>query len=356
MDRERISKLEALLARVKARVDEPRAAIDGEALHDDETLLSSDDLESMPPAPILDRPEVSVPTRPAFAPMAVEDAEKGWSEPPPPAPPPPRPEPPPMTTATEHPASLEEAFEQYELEAELGGEVMEIAPDAEDDSARVSSRPPVMIDAEFDAIARIEAEQRAAQREGESVAADELQSQRRLVAAAPLSDMVNGVDSGELEIVGEADLEEEVMDADTDDLIEQSGSLEERIAASLDDLGAPSNRPTREMSAILESGFEAPPGHPNRPVLELQESEDEIEEPPPSSRRPVSHEEVREAELTFENDIPPPPITPPPESGPQEALPIHADLRPNPGIADVVPPHATLPATFGELLDDALSL
>ncbi len=320
MDRERISRLEALLARVKARVDEPRAASDGEA-HGD---------------------------LPAFAPMAVLDTEKGWSEPPPePAPPPRSPAP----AATEHPASMEEAFEQYELATEADGEVMEIAPDADDDSARISVRPAVMIDAEFDAVAKIEAEQE----EGAPVA-DELQSQQRLVAAAPLSEQVNGVDSGELEIVGEADLEDDVMDADTDDLIEQSSTLEDRLAASLDDLGAPSNRPTREMSAILESGFDAPPDNGKHPVLELQESEDEIEEPPPSSRRPVSHEEVREAELTFDNDIPPPPMTPPPESGPQEALPIHADLRGNPDIAHVVPPHATLPATFGELLDEALTL
>ena len=353
MDRERISRLEALLARVKARGDEPRASTLGEPPADGEMLLSSDDLESLPPPPMPKASDVSVPTRPAFAPMPVEDAEKGWSEPPaaPPAPPEP------ANVVNEHPASLEEAFEQYELEAEANGEVMEIAPDAEDDSARISVRPPVMIDAEFDAVAKIEAQQ--AEASPAAPIADELQSQRRLVAAAPLSE-VNGVDSGELEIVGEADLEaeleEEVMEADTDDLIEQSSTLEDRVAASLDDLGAPSNRPTREMSAILESGFDAPPDHPNRPVLELQDSQDEIEEPPPSSRRPVSHEEVREAELTFENDVPPPPMTPPPESGPQEALPIHADLRGNPAIADVIPPHATLPATFGELLEDALTL
>ena len=350
MDRERISRLEALLARVKARGDEPRASTVGESPADGEMILSSDDLESLPPPPMPKAPDVSVPTRPAFAPVPVEDAEKGWSEPPLAAPEP-------AFVAAEHPASLEEAFEQYELEAEANGEVMEIAPDAEDDSARISVRPPVMIDAEFDAVAKIEAQQ--GEPSAEATIADELQSQRRLVAAAPFSEE-NGVDSGELEIVGEADLEadleEEVMEADTDDLIEQSGSLEERVAASLDELGAPSNRPTREMSAILESGFDAPPEHPNRPVLELQESQDEIEEPPPSSRRPVSHEEVREAELTFENDVPPPPMTPPPESGPQEALPIHADLRPTPAIADVIPPHATLPATFGELLEDALTL
>ncbi|MGH7282876.1 MAG: hypothetical protein ACRELY_15230, partial [Polyangiaceae bacterium] len=276
--------------------------------------------------------------------------------PPPPAPSPP----PPAPAAAEHPASLEEAFEQYELEAdaeaEAEGEVMEIAPDAEDDSARISVRPPVMIDAEFDAVAKIEAEQEQEQEEEEAPVAGELQSQQRLVAATPLSEHANGVDSGEVEIVGEAELEDDVMDADTDDLIETSSSLEDRVAASLDELGAESNRPTREMSAILESGFDAPPDDGRQPTLELQESQEEIEEPPPSSRRPVSHEEVREAELTFENDIPPPPMTPPPESGPQEALPIHADLRGNPDIAHVVPPHATLPATFGELLDEALTL
>ena len=137
MDRERISRLEALLARVQAAREQAareHARADDAHPSSDHEELSPDDLEwagksEPPPAPPLaDSPQISVPTRPAFTPMA---------------------------------ASLEEAFEQYELDAETAEEVVEIAPDAEDDSVRPSVRPPIMIDAEFEAAAKIEADRAA---------------------------------------------------------------------------------------------------------------------------------------------------------------------------------------------------
>lgn len=415
MDRERISRLEALLARVKARGDEPRTHPNGDAAHaaageeeasahdhanghangeiqhdsilppesstlhalpppppgssgaafvaprsEPEMAVRSSELEfvasepepyagELEPEPALEleplsdrapapspRPEVSVPTRPAFMPLNVAEATAQRR----PATPPPAAVPPAGISAS----SLEEAFEQYELVSE----VVEIAPDAEDDSVRPSQRPPVMIDSEFDENARRhEEELRAAtpSDDGELEAPEEMQSQQRLVVAAPSSYPPHGADSGELEVVGEAEIDE-VIDPETSEL----------VLRDVEDLPS-SHRPTREMSAILETGFDAPPENANRPVLELQhEAEEDIEEPPPSSRRPVSHEEVREAELTFDNDIPAPPLTPPPESGRQVAVPVHADLRGNPEVAELVGAPIAPAVTFGELLEETLKL
>jgi hypothetical protein len=399
-DRERISRLEALLARVKARTDEPRANLD------------SENGESYEEAELIEEPtdDVAAPAVQASDFADSPDAEaNGWGRadsvfpaesstlqalpPPPPnssasafaAPdstPASRPISQPVSQPiakadapalpNSSPASLEEAFEQYEMVSE----VVEVTPDAEDDSVRPSIPAPIMSDDAFADDQREPVPRGDGQLRVETPV-EEFQSQQRLVVA-PSTRPVSGVDEGELEILGESDLdsEDQVMDVETDDLLARTSEVD-----------VPSGRPTRQaeemIATILSTGLDAPPENANRPVLELQE-EDDIEEPPPSSRRPVSHEEVHEQELTFEND-PPPLMTPPPESGRQVALPdlslsnlsgtfdadfsgvskdsaddpavVRAPLAENSGVAVMVAPSAPrAAATFGELIDLALSI
>ncbi|HEX7667665.1 MAG TPA: hypothetical protein VF407_24220 [Polyangiaceae bacterium] len=420
MDQERISRLEALLARIKAAAEKPRfdaraeesstteptktnghangehvadtfehdsivppesstlhalpppppvsstarffvpepepAHVAEEQSLEPEPVLELDPLSDRPPPPAAPVPEisqVSVATRPAFMPANAQNAQKradSW--------PVDSPEPPPAAASREQavgviPASansagsLEEAFESYEA-----GETVELTPDAEDDAVRPSAPPPVLLDSEFDP--RAQEAELVPDAPAELEESEEFHSQQRLVVAPP--SRVSTVDSGELEIVGEADLEE-ILDVDSEALLLDRASQEE-----LDMMGS---RPTREMSAILESGFDAPAENANRPVLELQEIDDdeEIEEPPPSSRRPVAHEEVHEAELQFDNDVPARPLTPPPESGPQianeaqalEELHAHDARAAATQVADFVENDKPAP-TFGDLLEDALDL
>lgn len=414
MDEQRISRLEALLARIKAAAEKPRvdARLDGgetngpaptyatgervddgfqhdsivplesSTLHalppppamsstakffappsepepepvevakelslEPEPALELDPLSDRPPAPPLPPPEVSqvsVATRPAFMPANSQLPQKkadSW--------PVDSPEPPPAEASREQAvgvvaasvpsaASLEEAFESYEA-----GETVELTPDAEDDAVRFSVPAPVMLDSELDARAQEAELTSAAQREEP----EEFHSQQRLVVAPLMTRSGSGVDSGELEIVGEADLEE-ILDVDSEAMLIERVSQEE-----IDMMGS---RPTREMSAILETGFDAPLENANRPVLELQEVDDG-EEPPPSSRRPVAHEEVHEADLHFDNEAPARPLTPPPESGRQvasEAQALEAHLQPPTRVADFVA-NEDPASTFGDLLEDALDL
>jgi hypothetical protein len=377
-DRERISRLEALLARVKARTDEPRpeheeakadaielanGVTNGEAHLAHEEITDDDLVEDAEDASAWSRPDSQFPAEsstlqalPPPPPLSSANAFTARDSAP--------------AVAPSAPASLEEAFEQYEMVSE----VVEIAPDAEDDSVRPSVRPPIMSDEAFDEEARLRV----------PTPVEEFQSQQRLVVA-PSVRPVSGVDEGELEVLGEADLgdgsfddaeleQEAVMEVETDDLLARTSEAEVQ-----------SSRPTRDASEmiaqILSTGLDAPPENANRPVLELQEEIDEIEEPPPSSRRLVSqqttsaetiaYEGAREQELTFENDPPPSPLmTPPPESGRQVALPdvsregdalepsvLRAKLDDNSGVAVVVAPSSpSVATTFGDLIDLALSI
>ncbi len=367
-----------MLARVKARTDEPRAEVPTEHAENGDQHA-----ETYEEAELIEEPTDDVAaaaigaddflesSHPAANGQARADsefpAESSTLQALPPPPPNSSnnafvaPDSSPIVLPATSPASLEEAFEQYEMVSE----VVEVTPDAEDDAVRPSVPAPIMSDEAF--AEADEAQLRV------STPIEEFQSQQRLVVA-PSSRPVSGVDAGELEVLGEVDLEsDEVMDVETDDLLSRTS-----------DMDVQSSRPTRQaeemIATILSTGLDAPPENANRPVLELQD-EDELEEPPPSSRRPVSHEEVHEQELTFDNDPPPSPLmTPPPESGPQVALPdlsgdfdadfsgvrkdpadepvvLRAPLADNSGVAVVVapsPPRAA--ATFGELIDIALSI
>jgi hypothetical protein len=379
-DHERISRLEALLARVKARTDEPRAdanaadeesswesngTANGESHEAEMREVVAEEVKGLAHPDSVFPPESStLQALPPPPPMSSANAFSASDSMPKPASRPISRRAVPIPVASSpSPTSLEEAFEQYEMVSE----VVEIAPDAEDDSVRPSVRPPIMSDEAFDEEARLRV----------PTPVEEFQSQQRLVVA-PSVRPVSGVDDGELEVLGEADLEdeseleEEVMEIETDDLLAQTSEVEIQ-----------SSRPTRQaeeiIATILASGLDAPPENANRPVLELQE-EDEIEEPPPSSRRPVSHEQIshdeaHEQELTFENDVPRPPMTPPPESGRQVALPdlspaglsgefepsvMRAELDDNSGVAIMVAPESPSSraalATFGDLIDLALSI
>lgn len=409
MDEQRISRLEALLARIKAAADKPRVAArmdvvetnghasanaagdsaEDDFQHDSIVPPESSTLHALPPPPPMSstakffaprsepepvhvadelslEPEpaleldplserspapppaevsqVSVATRPAFMPANSQFPQRkadSW--------PVDSPEPPLAEASREQAvgvvpasvpsaASLEEAFESYEA-----GETVELTPDAEDDAVRLSVPAPVMLDSELDA----RAQQAELTPDAPDEEAEELHSQQRLVVAPLMTRSGSGVDSGELEIVGEADLEE-ILDVDSEAMLIERVSQEE-----IDMMGT---RPTREMSAILETGFDAPLENANRPVLELQELDDD--EPPPSSRRPVAHEEVHEAELQFDNDVPSPPLTPPPESGRQvasEAQALEAHVQAPTRVADFIANEGPAP-TFGDLLEDALDL
>jgi hypothetical protein len=372
MDRERISRLEALLARVKARTDEPRSdeqsglPLENEDTQNGTTAESAEQYEEAELIEDLPTDDVAAPAR-----FPAESSTLQALPPPPPdssnsafAAPDSTPAKPEVAAQNSSPASLEEAFEQYEMVSE----VVELTPDADDDAVRPSVPAPILSDDMFD-----EAELPS------SSPQEEFQSQQRLVVA-PSAHPTSAADDGELEVLGEADLDgdDDVMDVRTDDLLLRT--------AELDDV--PSGRPTRQaeemIATILSTGLDAPPENANRPVLQLQD-EDDLEEPPPSSRRPVSHEEAHEQELTFENDPPPPPMTPPPESGRQVALPdlsstsltnafeadftgvgngvagepsvVRAPLAENSGVAIVVGASASrAKVTFGELIDLALSI
>lgn len=417
IDRDRISRLEALLARVKARTDEPRTESSNEPIDQPGVdLAPTSDAANDAPNGVAHDPSngellprhredfettqtmeerVAEQTLSLDRPDSVFPPESSTLHalpPPPPgssasaflARPASRPASKPASPSNEPPTSLEEAFEQYELVQE----VVEILPDAEDDAVHLSVRPPILLDEviEEEAAAVVRAQELSyAVFANDSPLVEELQSQQRLVVAPsqrPGSDVYNG----ELEVLGEADLEE-VMDSHASLVVQ---------TADEDDLDA---RPTRSaadiIATILATGIEPPPENANRPVLELQDDE-EIDEPPPSSRRPVSHElaavgthhEAQEQELIFDDDPPPPLMTPPPESGRQVALPdlspdsssafeasfsgsgegrlddgslgpsmLRADLAENSGVAVVVAPSSFAEAeTFGELIDLALSI
>jgi len=321
-----IAKLEALLTRVRTRTDVARPARVSPAPADDRRALelaaTAVAAPAFTPAPA---PAPAIAPAPVFAPPTAPAPAPPTGPAPPPAPAPaPSPAFAPPTAPAPSPAfapPTAPAFAPAPPPPLHARALHDEAPDSQ--PTRPPPAPPNVIttDAEL-----IEVDvQEALGDTVIGVPADEVpfvdaaESRERLVAAEPVALEPN---DGVAELL-EASVEDEVTVQRSVPAIEPEPELEIEPVAP-----APPAEPRIAVAPPVPPPAPVPhvasAPHAEAPPSELLASEEDVEEAPLSSRRPVAPEpEERLAELAFGAEEPRPPIhTPPPESGRLPAAPV----------------------------------